>query len=96
MECCVLKVTYIERKNEHSRYKRCILNIDYATKTIVDMYQVKFRGGMGYWVVSLQTRNGLVLGLSSIKGSDCFLELETLPLLLSTGRFDCDFRIKLK
>ena len=37
--------------------------------------------------VACQTRNMEVIGLSPIKGSRCFLEQETLPLLLSTGWF---------
>jgi len=38
------------------------------------------------WVASL-TRNVEVVGSSPIKGHCCFLEQETLPLLLSTGLF---------
>jgi len=38
------------------------------------------------WVVHL-TRNVEVVGLSLIKGPPCFLEQETLPLLLRTGWF---------
>ena len=33
------------------------------------------------------TRNVSVMGSSPIKGPHCFLEQETLPLLLSTGWF---------
>ena len=35
----------------------------------------------------VRTRNAEVVGLSPIKGPRCFLEQETLPLLLSTGWF---------
>jgi len=34
-----------------------------------------------------------VLGLSPIKGPRCFLEQETLPLLLSTGWFQEGIRV---
>ena len=40
------------------------------------------------WVARL-TRNVEVVGSSSIKGPSCFLEQETLPVLLSTGWFLC-------
>ena len=42
------------------------------------------RGRVAQWIACL-TRNVEVVGLSSIKGPHCFLEQETLPLLLSTG-----------
>jgi len=41
---------------------------------------------MVQWVARL-TRNVEVVGSSLIKGRLCFLEQETLPLLLSTGWF---------
>ena len=37
--------------------------------------------------VARLTRNVEVLGSNLIKGPHCFLEQETLPLLLSTGWF---------
>jgi len=37
--------------------------------------------------VACLTRIVVVMGSSSIKGPRCFLEQETLPLLLSTGWF---------
>ena len=43
-------------------------------------------GGMAQWVARL-TRNVEFVGSSPIKGPHCFLEQETLPLLLSTGWF---------
>jgi len=43
------------------------------------------------WVVRL-TRNVEVVGSSPIKGPRCFLEQETLTLLLSTGSFQERFR----
>ena len=42
--------------------------------------------GVAQWVARL-TRNVEVIGSSPIKGPRCFLEQETLPLLLSTGWF---------
>jgi len=42
--------------------------------------------GVAQWVTRL-TRNVEVVGSSSIKGPRCFLEQDTLPLLLSTGWF---------
>ena len=42
------------------------------------------RGGVAQWVARL-THNVEVVGSSPIKGPRCFLEQETLPLLLSTG-----------
>ena len=41
---------------------------------------------MAQWV-ALLTRNVEVVGLSLIRGPRCFVEQETLPLLLSTGWF---------
>ena len=43
-------------------------------------------GGGAQWVARL-THNEVVVGSSPIKGPRCFLEQETLPLLLSTGWF---------
>jgi len=43
------------------------------------------------WVARL-TRNVEVVGSSPIKGPRCFLEQETLPLLLSTGWFQEQIR----
>ena len=40
--------------------------------------------GQAQWVARL-TRNVEVVGSSLIKGPRCFLEQETLPLLLCTG-----------
>ena len=44
------------------------------------------RVGLSQWVARV-TRNVEVVGSSPIKGPRCFLEQETLPLLLSTGWF---------
>ena len=44
------------------------------------------RGGVAQWAARL-TRNVKVVGSSPIDGPRCFLEQETLPLLLSTGWF---------
>ena len=44
------------------------------------------RGGVAQWVAHL-TRNAEVVGSRPIKGPCCFLEQETLPLLLSNGWF---------
>ena len=41
---------------------------------------------MAQWVARL-TRDVEVVGSSAIKGPRCFIEQETLPLLLSTGWF---------
>ena len=41
---------------------------------------------MAKWVARL-TRNVEVVGLSIIKGPRCFLQQETLPVLVSTGWF---------
>jgi len=41
---------------------------------------------MAQWVARL-TRNVEVVGLSIIKGPRCFLQQETLPVLVSTGWF---------
>ena len=45
---------------------------------------VTSRDGVAHWVARL-TRNVEVVGSSPIKGTHCFFEQETLPLLLSTG-----------
>ena len=44
------------------------------------------QGGVAQGVARL-TRNEEVVGSSPIQGPRCFLEQETLPLLLSTGWF---------
>ena len=44
------------------------------------------RGSVAQWVAQL-TRNMEVVGSSPIKGPRCFLEQESLPLILSTGWF---------
>ena len=44
------------------------------------------RGGVAQWVARL-TRNVTVVSSSPIKGLRCFIEQETLLLLLSTGWF---------
>jgi len=43
-------------------------------------------GGVAQWVAR-PTCNEEVVGLQPIKGPHCFLEQETLPLLLSNGWF---------
>ena len=55
-------------------------------------------GGVTQWV-ALLARNVEVVGSSPIKGPRCFLEQETVPLLLSTGSmngFERDFTTELK
>ena len=56
-------------------------------------------GGVGLWTARL-TRNVLVVCLNPIKGSRCFLEHETLPLMLSLVcfryGFERDFTNELK
>ena len=52
-------------------------------------------------MVARLTRNVEVVGSSPIKGPRCFLEQETLPLLLivlvgSRNRFERDYTIELK
>ena len=46
---------------------------------------------MAQWVARL-TRNVAIVGSSPLKGPHCFLEQETLPLLLSTGWFQQHIR----
>ena len=53
-----------------------------SIKATVHMY----KGRVAQWV-ALLTRNMEVVGWSLIKGPRCFIEQETLPLLLSTGWF---------
>ena len=43
-------------------------------------------GGVAHWVIRL-TGNVEIVGSSPIKGTRCFIEQETVPLLLSTGWF---------
>ena len=50
------------------------------------MIEALLRGSVAQWVARL-TRNVEVVGSSPIKGPRCFLDQETLPLLLSTGWF---------
>ena len=47
---------------------------------------IHLRGGVAQCGARL-TRNVELVGSSSIKGPRCFLDQETLPLLLSTGWF---------
>ena len=54
-------------------------------KYLKTQYYCYYRGGgVVQWVAHL-THNLEVVGSSPIKGPRCFLEQETLPLLLSTG-----------
>ena len=55
------------------------------------------RGGIAQWVARL-TRNVEVVGLSTIKGPRCFLELYPYCLVLVGFRngFDRDFTVELK
>ena len=53
----------------------------------VHFCHLKFRPiSVTQWVARL-TRNVEVMGSNPIKGPRCFLEQETLPLLISTGWF---------
>ena len=47
---------------------------------------IYLRGGGPHWVARL-IRNVEIMGSSPSKGLRCFLEQETLPLMLSTGWF---------
>ena len=49
-------------------------------------FQGDTRGGVAQWV-ALLTRNVKVVGSSPIKDLRCFLQQETLPVLISTGWF---------
>ena len=55
------------------------------------MWRVKSYIVIAQWVARL-TRNAKVVGSSPIKGPRCFLEQDTLPLLLSTGWFQEQIR----
>jgi len=61
---------------------------------------VKFKGRRGPARVARLARKVEVVGYGPIKGPRCFLEQETLPLLLSTGWFQeqirADFTMELK
>ena len=48
---------------------------------------MQLSGGGVTQLVARLTRNWSVVNSNPIKGSRCILELETLPLLLSTGWF---------
>ena len=48
------------------------------------LFPLSSRGGVAQWVARL-TRNVEVVGSSPIKGTRCYLEHATLPLLLTTG-----------
>ena len=50
------------------------------------VHHLSIRGGVAQRVARL-TRNVEVVGSSPIKGPRCFLEQETLPILLSTSWF---------
>ena len=61
-------------------------NIWYCGTTMMQTLIIPTLCGVAQWVARL-IRNVEVMGLSRIKGPRCFLEQETLPLLLSTGWF---------
>ena len=63
----------------------CVFFVFFCRSTFVGS-ALSLRGGVAQWVARL-TRNVEVMGSSPIKGPRCFLEQETLPLLLSTGWF---------
>ena len=50
------------------------------------MLETCHRVGVALWVARL-TRNVAIVGSSPLKGPRCFIEQETLPLLLRTGWF---------
>ena len=64
-----------EAKNHHTLINKL---------TLIKYFTIVYSDGVALWVARL-TRNVEVVGSSSIKDSLCFLEQETLPLLLSTG-----------
>ena len=57
-----------------------------SDKMMCSLLNVHNKDGVAQWVAHL-TSNVEVVGLIPIKGPRCFLEQETLPLLLSTGWF---------
>ena len=59
-----------------------VLSASYNAVTSKDI-TLQSRRGVAQWVARL-TRNVEVVGSTHIKGPGCFLEQETLPLLLST------------
>ena len=63
---------------------RILLHVTIVLSTKCKLQNSQMRGGVAQWVARL-TRNVEVVGSSPIKGPRCFLEQETLPLLLSTG-----------
>ena len=65
------KLTKNTTQNVKWIYSRCILQLEYWR-------------GVAQWVARL-TRNVEIVGSSPIKGPRCFLDQETLSLLLSTG-----------
>ena len=65
----------------------CLNDLPLTTKLILKFEVFDWKSsGVAQWVAHL-ARNADVLGSSPIKGHFCFLEQETLPLLLSTGWF---------
>mgnify|MGYP006890312833 CR=1 FL=1 len=97
---CILIVWYCSWRFEYYLLRRSrydwwvnqlnkLQNVSYVTivvNRLNDDNLVKIRGGVAQWVAHL-IRNVEVVGSSPIKGPRCFLEQETLPLLLSTGWF---------
>ena len=69
--------------------KLCLLDMMNETEKIdwfSSISQLLIYDGVAQWVARL-TRNVEVVGSSPIKGPRCFIEQETLPVLLSTGWF---------
>ena len=80
----VLKFSYTKIHNDITR--KIKFEVQLIHKNQCPKSNTNLRGSMAQWVVRL-TRNVEILSSSPIKGPRCFLELETLSFLLSTGWF---------
>ena len=85
--CCYLLSDHIKLTSMDHSLDSPLCCIVYRCKTLGSSYFPRvLHHGVAQWVARL-TRNVEVVGQSPLKGPRCFLEQETLPLLLNTGWF---------
>ena len=81
-----IKLFIIIIRNKVLIYQDCQVIHTCMSCHVMQYIRKYVRVGLSQWVARL-TRNVEVVGSSPIKGPRCYLEQETLPLLLSTGWF---------
>ena len=79
-------------RKRSASFESVFLNVLYKLLPCRYYKDTFLRGSVAQWVAHL-TCNVEVVGSSPIKGRRCFLEQDTLPLLLSTGWFQERIRV---